>query len=121
MPEQTSLGDLAHQEVHDYRELVHGLVETGGSLRGRGPTDSLLQVCMRRRVVELDCLYTAQVIMVPRKLWAACGGRECGFCNKLVCLVVQTVLDVASQKAVDERCLSSIVVSQGRCTLSSEE
>lgn len=110
MPEQTPLGDLAHEKVHDNRQLVHGLVETRGSLRRRSPTNGLLQVCVRRRVVELNCLDTAEVVVVPRELRVTRGGRESGFGDELVGLVIQTVLDVAPQKTVDKRSLCLVVV-----------
>ena len=110
MPEQTPLGDLAHEKVHNDRELVHGLVETRSGLRRRSPTNGLLQVCVRRRVVKLNCLDTAEVVVVPRELRVTRGGRECGFGDKLVGLVVQTVLYVAPQETVDEGSLCLVVV-----------
>ena len=114
VPEETALWDIAHKELDDNRELMNRLVEPRRSLGWGCPTNRLLKVCVRGGIVQLDSLDTAQVVMVSCMLRITGGGRKCGLGNKLVRLVIQAVVKVAPQDAVDERSLRLVVVTQ-RC------
>ena len=78
VPEETALGDVAHKELDDNRELMDGLVKPRRGPGRRRPTDSLLQIGVRCGVVQLYGLDAAEVVVVPRMLWIAGGGGECG-------------------------------------------
>lgn len=54
LPERPPLGNLAHEQLDDKRELVGRLQEPGRHLGFGGATDRLLQVGVRLGVVELD-------------------------------------------------------------------
>ena len=76
---------------------------------------------MRSGIIQLNGFDTTEVIMVPRILRVCCRCRKVRLGNKLVCLVVEVVVQVAAQKAVDERSLSFVVVAEGGSPLSGEE
>jgi hypothetical protein len=63
----------------------------------------------------------AEVVVVARELRVARGRREGRFRDELVGLVVEAVMQVASEEAVDEGGLRLVVVPQGRCPLCSQE
>jgi len=76
---------------------------------------------MRSGIIQLNGLDTTEVIMVPRILWVCCRCGKVRLGNKLVRLVVEVVVQVAAQKAVDEGCLSFVVVTKGGSPLSGKE
>ena len=76
MPEEAPLGDIAHKQLDNDGQLVYSLVKTGGGFCRRGPPDSLLQVGMRRGVIQLDCLDATEVVVVSCVLGVAGGGGE---------------------------------------------
>ena len=76
---------------------------------------------MRRRIVELHCLDPAEEVVVTRVLRVGSGGGEIRFGDQFVGLVVQTVMEVTAEKAVDQRGLRLIVVAKGSGSLCSKE
>lgn len=68
MSEEASLRDVAHEQLDDNKELVHGLEEPRGGLRGGSAANGLLKVCVGGRVVELDDLDSSEIVMVSRQL-----------------------------------------------------
>lgn len=121
MPEETALRNVTHEKLDNDRELVDRLVEPRRSLGWGCPTNRLLKVCVRGGIVQLDSLDTAQVIMVSCMLGVTCGGGERGLGNKFVRLVIQTVVKVAAQNAIDEGSLRLIVVAERRGALRRQE
>lgn len=101
MPEEAAVGNIAHEELHYHKELMHGLVEPWCEFGCWCAADRLLQVCVRRGIVELHCLDPAEEVVVTRVLRVGSGGGEIGFGDQLVGLVVEAVMEVAAEKAVD--------------------
>ena len=64
-------------------------------------------------VIQLEGLDPSQVVVVPRPLVVAGLLGEGGLEDQLVSLVVQVVVQVVPQQAVDQNCLALKVVSQG--------
>ena len=91
---------------------MHCLVKAWGRLGWRSPTDSLLQIRMRRSIVELYGFDPTKVIVVSGMLRVARRGGKCGLGHKLVGLVVKAVLEVTPQYTINERRLRLIVVAE---------
>lgn len=121
MPKDAPLGDISHQQLDDYGELMDSLVKSRCELGWRCPSDSLLQICMCSTVVELHRAYTAQEVVVPGELGISSGRREGGFGHKFVSLVIEVVMEVVAENAIDQRRLTIIIVSQSRCPLGRQE
>lgn len=102
MAEQPTIRNVAHEQLDDNAELVDRLVETGSRFRRRCPSNCLLKVRVRIGVVQLDCLDAAEIVMVSRVLRVASGRGEGCFRDELVRLVVEGVVEVGSEEAVDE-------------------
>ncbi len=64
VPEQPSFRYLAHQQVDNDRQLVHSLEEAWCSFRGWSTAYRLLQISVGGRVIQLDCLDAAKVVMI---------------------------------------------------------
>lgn len=65
VPEQTTLGDLTHQELHDNGKFMYSLIKSRRSLCGGSAPDGLLEICMGFAVVQLNSLDTTQIVMKP--------------------------------------------------------
>ena len=76
---------------------------------------------MRLAVIQLDGLDAAQVIMISGESGVSCQWGECRFCHEFVCLVVEAIVDVVAQEAVNEGCLCVVIVAKRCSTLSSQE
>ena len=101
MPEEAAVGDVAHEEFHHHKELVHGLVKPWCEFGCWCAANRLLQVSVRRGIVELHGLDPTEKVVVTRVLRVGSGGGEIRFGDQLVGLVVQAVMEVAAEKAVD--------------------
>lgn len=121
MSEQAAFRDITHKEFDHRRELVNRLIESRGSLRGRGTPNGLPQVGMRLGVIELDGFDPAKIIVITGKLGVARRCWERSLRHQLVGLVVQTVVKVVAEQSVDKRCLRLVIVTERGCPLSSEE
>ena len=121
VPEEASLRNVAHEQLHNNEELVHGLEEAWGGLgRGRAP-DCLLQVRVRRGVIELHGLDATQIVMVSSKLGVPSRRREICLCNQLVRLVIKIVVQVVAKQEVNEHRLALIISTQRCCLLCGKE
>ena len=100
---------------------MHGLVESWCEFGCWCAANRLLQVGVCRRIVELHCLDPAEEVVVTRVLRVGSGGGEIRFGDQFVGLVVQTVMEVTAEKAVDQRGLRLIVVAKGSSSLCSKE
>ena len=121
MSEEAAFGYIAHQQFHDNRQFVHGLVEARRGLRRRRATNRLLQVRGRCCVVELNRLNPAKIVVVAGMLRVPSRSGKGRLRNKLVGLVVQAELQIAAEYAVNQRRFSFIVVAEGRSTRCGEE
>jgi hypothetical protein len=121
VPEHPTVGNVAHEELDDNTELVNGLVEARGNGCLRRTPDCLLQVRVRLGVVELHGTDAAEVVVVARVLRVACGCRERRLAHELVRLVVERVLHVRTQQAVDQRGERVVVVAQSSRPLCSKK
>ena len=80
---------------------MDSLVESGRRLGLGRPPNGLLQILMRRGVIQLHGFDTPQVIVVASELRVAGRGRECGLGDELVSLVVEAVVDIVAKESVD--------------------
>jgi hypothetical protein len=121
MPEQTSVGYVTHQKLDNDEKLVYSLVKTRGCLWRRSPSDSLLQISVRRTVIKLYCFDSTQVIVIASELGVTRRRREGRFRNKFVGLIVEAVMDITSQEPIYKRGLSVVIVPEGCGALSRQE
>ena len=68
---------------------------------------------MSLSVIQLEGLDPSQVVVVPRPLVVAGLLGEGGLEDQLVSLVVQVVVKVVPQQAVDKNCLALKVIPEG--------
>ena len=111
MPEQTALGNIAHEQLHNSEELVYCLVETRSGLGWRCTSDGLLQVRVCCSVIQLHGPNTADVVMVSGVLRVSNRRGKSSLQDEHVGLVVQAVLEIVMKQAVQKRCLRFIVVA----------
>jgi hypothetical protein len=101
VPEETAIGDIAHEELHHHKQLVHGLVKSWCDFGCWCTAYRLLQVGVRRGVVELHGLDSTEKVVVTSVLRVWSGAGEIRFGDQLVGLVVEAVMEVTAEKAVD--------------------
>ncbi len=58
--------------------------------------------------VQLNCLDSAEAVIVASVLWVHDGCEKCHFGHELVYLVVEVVVEIALEEAFDERRLRII-------------
>lgn len=121
MPEETAIRYITHQQFHDHKKLVNCLIEAGSRRRWRRTSDSLKEIGMCSCVVQLHGSYAAQVVVIAGMLSVDCRRWEGRLRHKLVCLIIKIVVQIIAQEAVDQRCLSLVIVTEGSCPLCSEE
>lgn len=85
------------------------------------PADRLLQVGVRRSVVELHGLDTAKIVVIAGVLRVGSRSREIRFRDELVGLVVKAVMEVIAEKTIDEGSLGLIVMAKRSSSLGCKE
>lgn len=121
MPEDAAVGYVAHEQLHDDRQLMHCLVEARSSSRGWCAADGLLQVGVGSTVVQLYGPDTTKEVVVASMLRVAGGYGESRLQNELVGLVVQVIVEVIAEETVDERRLCLIVMTERGRPLGSQK
>ena len=102
MSKGTAIRNIPHKHLYHHEKLVHCLVETRRNLCRRGSPDRLLKVRVGRSITQLYCLDAPQKIMIAGKLRVASRTWECCFRHEFVRLIVQTVMEITAEKAVDK-------------------
>ena len=100
---------------------MDSLVESGRKFGCRCSADRLLQVGVRRSIVELHSLDAAKVVVIASILRVGSGSREIRFRDEFVGLVIKTVMKVTAEKTVDERSLGLVIVAKGSGPLGCKE
>mmetsp|Transcript_213 Transcript_213/g.527 ORF Transcript_213/g.527 Transcript_213/m.527 type:complete len:387 (-) Transcript_213:451-1611(-) len=113
-------GDLAHQQLHDGRQLRHCEPEARSSALRRLAL-RLLEAPVRLRILELHSLDPAQVVQVTRELVVRSRFRHGCLCDQLISLVIKRVRNVVAQEQVEENHLPQRVVVEARGAMGGEE
>jgi hypothetical protein len=121
MPEEAAFGNIAHEKLYHHKQFVYGLVEARCKFRRRRAADGLLQVGVRRGIVELHSLDATKVVVIAGVLRVGGGSGEIRLRDELVGLVVKTVMQVTTEKTVDEGSLGFIIVTKRSSSLGCKE
>lgn len=121
MPEQATFRNVAHEKFYDDEQLVYSLIKSWCELRCWCAADRLLQIGVRRSVVELHSLDAAKIVVIAGILRVGSRSREIRFRDELVGLVVKAVMEVIAEKAIDEGSLGLIVMTKRSSSLGSKE
>lgn len=78
----------------------------------RSFSEGLQKILVRFSVLQLNGLDSAKVEEVTSPFVVRCVQRECRLADELLSLVVQVVVQIASQQAVDQRCDTFEVIVQ---------
>ena len=112
MPEQSSVRNISHEQLHHHKVFMHCLVESWSGFRRGCASDRLLQIGMGFRVVKLYSSDTTEIVVVSCKLGVARGRWECGLGDKFVGLIIQVVGYVTPEKTVNKRSMGFFIVPE---------
>ena len=87
----------------------------------RSLAHGLEQVALGRRVLKLDSLDAAKIVQVAGPFVVGRRCRELALADQLVSLVIQSVVEIVTQEAVQDDGLAFVVALQRACTQATVE
>jgi hypothetical protein len=121
LPEDGSVGDVSHQQLHHDQQLHGCLVEAARMVRRRRFAGRSNEVLVGFGILELDGADATEIVEITRDLVVGRVWREFGVRNKEVGLGDVGSREIVAKKQVGDGCLDIDVLAQHRRPERAEE